>query len=124
MFCHGFVDVFPCFVGARRARGAWKPPLFLLFDPTLTETYSPRPPCVPIVNWPLVRRGHWFVVDWPLVRRGHWFVVNWPSYCSFTGEARMFRLDEVGNYKKILIKGELALPPHPYKSMFFQCFFA
>ena len=34
----------------------------------------------------------------------------------------MFRLDEVGNYKKILIKGELALPPHPYKSMFCRCF--
>ena len=35
----------------------------------------------------------------------------------------MFRLDEVSNYKIIVIEGEIALPPHPYKSMFCRCFF-
>ena len=32
--------------------------------------------------------------------------VDWPLICSLTGEARMFWLDEVGNSKKILIKGQ------------------
>ena len=34
----------------------------------------------------------------------------------------MFRLDEVSNYKNILIEGEITLPPHAYKSMFCRCF--
>ena len=84
-----------------------------------------------MVNWTMVVRGlaigsswfgHWVVVDWPSdcsLTGKSW---DWPSDCSLTGEARMFRLDEVGNYRKILIEGELVLPPHPYKSMFCRCF--
>ena len=48
--------------------------------------------------------SHWLFVGSSLI--GHWFVVDWPLAWSLTGEARMFQLDEVGNSKKILIKGK------------------
>ena len=72
----------------------------------------------------LVRR--WFGVGWALV--GHWltfvvylFVVGWALIGSLTGEARMFRLDEVGHSKKILIKGKLVCPASP--TLIVRCIF-
>ena len=40
---------------------------------------------------------------------------------SLTGEARMFWLDEVGNSKKIVIKGKLARPASP--PLIVRCFY-
>ena len=52
-----------------------------------------------------------------------WFDIRCHSLCicsslvwSLTGEARMFWLDEVGNSKKIVIKGKLARPASPLQS--------
>ena len=81
-----------------------------------------------MVNWTMVVHWRWFGVGLSLV--GHWltfvvylFVVGWALVGSLTGEARMFRLDEVGNSKKILIKGQLVRPASPLQIDVFSMFF-
>ena len=57
-----------------------------------------RTHCGLAIGSALVRRGLAIGSSWPLDRR--WLAL----VRSLTGEARMFRLDEVSNYKKILIE--------------------